>query len=95
MQHAALITGIGGSMLVMTISLMLMLTIDDASIGQVIGYRSLALINMVKMNGSKLRKTGNLRNEVDPQHPRDQASYGVPRPNFSRSPPGSISSNKK
>ncbi len=93
MQHAALITGIGGSMLVMTISLML--TIDDASICQVIGYRNLALVNMVKMNGSKLRKTGNLRNEVDPQHPRDQASYGVPRPNFSRSPPGSISSNKK
>lgn len=93
MHHAALITGIGGSMLVMTISLML--TIDDASICQVIGYRNLALVNMVKMNGSKLRKTGNLRNEVDPQHPRDQASYGVPRPNFSRSPPGSISSNKK
>jgi hypothetical protein len=81
MQRAALIAGIDGSVLVMTI--MLMLTIDGAGPRHVISYRNLALVNMLKMNGDKLRETGNLRNEIDPQHPWDEASYGVPRFNFS------------
>jgi hypothetical protein len=80
MHRATLIALIGGAVLVMTVMLMGM--INDAGPRYIIGYGGLAIVNMLKMNGSKLREPHQLHNEIEPQQPWDQPSYGAPRFNF-------------
>jgi hypothetical protein len=75
MDSAALITGIGGAMLVVTA--LLMAVIDNASACDVVGNGGLALVHVMEVRADERRDSDNLRNKIKPHYPRDHQAYGA------------------